>query len=558
MINSVSLQCLILTLSSLTTGYQHRTQEIPAGHVFPLTCDLNYKEGDVEIRWGSEKQQELDVESIPAGMRIINRALWFFPAQLSHSGNYYCFYWSNHSKEHNVVANVSIAVVNRTSSPKSIKLSRGRTGFLNCKTDHMIQIFRLDPHSHVSWLKNGRLLGGASSLQLRGVTESDEGEYMCSVNFTHEGNAYTVARTFRVYTNYVPVPIKPTVVKPREEIHFVTVGSRLDLNCKALVGTDQDDRVDPSQIFWLVEGKYAEQVSKEFVIRESNTLEDKTVYYYSNLTILDIQKEFLHIPFMCIILNSKGSDNGTVTLIPATESYWVMLPVAGCLVVVILGLLVFHLFKVDLVLAYRKLSPCLRRQCDGKLYDGYVSYSQGNDQSMSFALQSLPEILEDHFGYKLFISGRDELPGAAVHDVIADAVKKCRRLIIVLGSRSSTGSTHSAAAKLQQEQPAEHLSLNNNPLLSDPAQTTNLNLDPYEWSVGLYDALVKGGLKIILVQVGGEVDEAQLPESLRYIRRTQGILRWKQDYTTKPSGRFWKQLRYQMPIVQRVQMSAVV
>ncbi|KAG9271297.1 interleukin-1 receptor type 1-like [Astyanax mexicanus] len=542
MIHSVSLQCLILTLSSFITGYQHKLQEIPAGHVFPLECTLD----DMKIRWGSEKQQELDMESLPAGMKIINQALWFLPAQPSHSGNYYCSSWSNHSKEHNAMANFSVAVTNRTSSPKTIHLSRDRNGFLNCKSNYMTKIFQLDPHSHVSWIKNGTLLEGDSLLLIQNVAESDEGEYTCSVNFTHEGNVYTAAQTFRVRTHYATIPQKPRVVKPQKEIHSVTVGSRHDLNCKALVGTDQEDPVDPFQIYWLVNGKYAERVSKHFIFNVSRTVEHSTIYYQNNLTILDIQKEFLHIPFMCVILNSKGSENGTAILIPATESYWVMLPVAGCLVVALV-LLVFHFFKVDLVLAYRKLSPCLKRQCDGKLYDGYVSYSHGNYKSMSFALKILPEILEDHLGYKLFISGRDELPGGAVHDVIADAVKKCRRLIIVLGSRSST----------------EHLSLNNNerecyPPLSDPTQTTNLNLDPYEWSVGLYDALVKGGLKIILVQVGGEVDEAQLPESLRYIRRTQGILRWKQDYITKPSGRFWKQLRYRMPLVQKVKLNAVV
>lgn len=49
---------------------------------------------------------------------------------------------------------------------------------------------------------------------------------------------------------------------------------------------------------------------------------------------------------------------------------------------------------------------------DGKPYDAYVSYPHGDDHSVeSFALHVLPEVLEDRLGYKLFISGRDTLPG---------------------------------------------------------------------------------------------------------------------------------------------------
>lgn len=57
---------------------------------------------------------------------------------------------------------------------------------------------------------------------------------------------------------------------------------------------------------------------------------------------------------------------------------------------------------------------------DGKSYDAYVSYLHGNElglsSTMTFALHSLPAVLEEHFGYKLFISGRDELPGEGKDD----------------------------------------------------------------------------------------------------------------------------------------------
>lgn len=53
---------------------------------------------------------------------------------------------------------------------------------------------------------------------------------------------------------------------------------------------------------------------------------------------------------------------------------------------------------------------------DGKLYDAYVAYPQPydlgfNKEVETFALKTLPHVLEMACDYKLFIAGRDCLPG---------------------------------------------------------------------------------------------------------------------------------------------------
>lgn len=53
------------------------------------------------------------------------------------------------------------------------------------------------------------------------------------------------------------------------------------------------------------------------------------------------------------------------------------------------------------------------------MYDAYVSYLHVDDQSMTFALRILPKELEDRLGYRLFISGRDDLPGAGKQSRLA-------------------------------------------------------------------------------------------------------------------------------------------
>lgn len=53
---------------------------------------------------------------------------------------------------------------------------------------------------------------------------------------------------------------------------------------------------------------------------------------------------------------------------------------------------------------------------DGKVFDAYVAYPQQyafgfREEVEKFALQTLPQVLEKACGYKLFIAGRDCLPG---------------------------------------------------------------------------------------------------------------------------------------------------
>lgn len=47
----------------------------------------------------------------------------------------------------------------------------------------------------------------------------------------------------------------------------------------------------------------------------SCTTENNVEYRHIHLTILEVQQEFLNIPFQCVVLNSVGHDNGTVILI---------------------------------------------------------------------------------------------------------------------------------------------------------------------------------------------------------------------------------------------------
>lgn len=73
-----------------------------------------------------------------------------------------------------------------------------------------------------------------------------------------------------------------------------------------------------------------------------------------------------------------------------------------------------HQITTYRTLSQLNLGPSLLTAPDGKLYDAYVSFlhpSSGTCEEANFALRVLPEKLEKQHGYALYIRGRDDCPG---------------------------------------------------------------------------------------------------------------------------------------------------
>lgn len=62
---------------------------------------------------------------------------------------------------------------------------------------------------------------------------------------------------------------------------------------------------------------------------------------------------------------------------------------------------------------------------DNKEYDAYLSYTKVDPDSLDheskeeeqFALEILPDILEKHYGYKLFVPDRDMIPSGSKYNL---------------------------------------------------------------------------------------------------------------------------------------------
>ncbi|XP_070285881.1 interleukin-1 receptor type 1 isoform X5 [Myotis yumanensis] len=121
----------------------------------------------------------------------------------------------------------------------------------------------------------------------------------------------------------------------------------------------------------------------------------------------------------------------------------------------------------------------------------------------------------------------DFLPKKDIVEVTNENIKKSRRLIVILVRETSGLSWLGSSSE-------EH--------------------------IVLYNALVQDGVKVVLLELEKIQDYEKMPESIQFLKRKQGAIRWSGDWTAERSQsaktRFWKKVRYHMPAQQPLQPSA--
>ncbi|KAB0353171.1 hypothetical protein FD755_024114, partial [Muntiacus reevesi] len=138
-----------------------------------------------------------------------------------------------------------------------------------------------------------------------------------------------------------------------------------------------------------------------------------------------------------------------------------------------------------------------------------------NPEEEQFALEILPDVLEKHYGYKLFIPERDLIPSGTYVEDLTRCVEQSRRLIIVL----------------------------------TPDYILRRGWSIFELESRLHNMLVSGEIKVILIEcteLKGKVN-CQEVESLKRSIKFLSLIKWKGPKSSKLNSKFWKHLIYEMP-----------
>ncbi|XP_071370004.1 interleukin-1 receptor type 1-like, partial [Centroberyx affinis] len=359
--------CCCATLLSLAVGHNHmgatESYDMRAGHLFLLSCGGS--EGRTNVTWTRAGGRSL---GLPPGAEVRQGELWFLPLLASHDGIYTCQMRDQRGSQEREFR-VSVSSEGCPGPAEDRLLLQGVSNALPCKLD---QILGLNSTAGVRWLKDcspveqqegSAYINWQGNLRLAAPSQEDAGIYTCLLDVQLDGRSYTAARSLAVTVNDNPGDLvfpEPVVVFPKQETVVVELGSRVELRCLAYVGFSEDSE---TQMFWTVNGSHSDDHQQ---LQDSwKYIEDRDrVYGLSTLSISEVLPWFLDVPIRCHVENPSEQDEGLVWLQEADHSgryTSVALCLASSLAVLALAA-GFLFFKVDLVLAYRKLCPHLAKQ----------------------------------------------------------------------------------------------------------------------------------------------------------------------------------------------------
>ncbi|KAM9486843.1 interleukin-1 receptor-like 1 [Clarias gariepinus] len=331
-------------------------------------------------------------------------------------------------------------------------------------------------------------------------------------------------------------------------------GGQLELNCLVFFGININDV--PS-VYWMRNNSRL----------NSNYSKNKDGIK-SSFKITQVSETDLQSNYCCIAMSAQKWEFVCISL-STRESLTPVVVMFSCMLLfLLLAAAILKWFTVDLVLCFRSFGIMQSKRNDGKVYDAYVIYQKDNlDEKTErkvahFVNKVLPAVLENTCGFKLYIQGRDDLPGegGVEHTVLSIALsytKSCIHRTSVLSEKGRTIS-HTSPVPLPPPDCSEltetSMQLSRRLIAVLPLGlsrhhrvTTSLC---YDWHVGLHQVVVEQEMKAILIQLGDMDDFSHLPMGLQHLLQKTPPLRWDEGsgQALCPTSRFWKQVRYMMPV----------
>uniref|UniRef100_A0A674I4R4 Interleukin 1 receptor like 2 n=1 Tax=Terrapene triunguis TaxID=2587831 RepID=A0A674I4R4_9SAUR len=460
---------------------------------------LNFENTDYNLTWYKTGSQTSVAKDKHSRIHQQKNFIWFLPATLHDSGSYECII-RNLSSCRKIYMNLRVfkniyglcfnekfAIGEEILTSSHAKVVCPHLDYFRDEENTL----PLQWYKECELLEEERFVSSNDYLVIKNATLHDKGNYTCRTSYTYKGKQYNISR----------------------DISLTVTGIYLFI------------------FYALALQKYYPDSQLQLKNSVCETFCDGHPLTTVRLNISEVNSEDYEHHFVCHALNSFGQVATYIAIKHRVADFHKSLTggFIALLLLTVVTLLIFKLFKIDILLWYRS-SCCafLKKEAsDGKIYDAYVMYPKPNGVRCiytlnNFVLRILPEVLESQCGYNLFILGRDDLLGEAVVNVIDETIKRSRRLMIILESE---------------------------------ALSYNVLEDTFEQQLAVYNALIRDEIKIILIELDKIQDNTNMPESIKYIKQKYGAIQWKGDSTEKSHSankKFWKNVRYRMPPRQTV------
>ncbi|KAM9226933.1 X-linked interleukin-1 receptor accessory protein-like 2 [Leptosomus discolor] len=361
-----------------------------------------------------------------------------------------------------------------------------------------------------------------NTLLIQEVQEEDGGNYTCELKFEGKLIRRTVElKVTALLTDKPPKPLFPMENQPT--VIDVQLGSPLTVACKAFFGFSGESG---PMIYWMKGEKFIEELEGHIREGEVRLLREHLGEKEVELTLIfDAVEEADLANYTCHVENRNGRKHASVLLRKKDLIYKIELAggLGAILLLLILLVTIYKCYNIELMLFYRQNFGGDEAADDNKEYDAYLSYTKvdpdaldcDNNEEEQFALEILPDVLEKHYGYKLFIPDRDLIPSGTYIEDLTRCVEQSRRLIIVL----------------------------------TPDYVLRRGWSIFEMENRLHNMLVSGEIKVILIEcteLKGKVNCHEV-ESLKHTIKLLSVVKWKGPKSSKLNSKFWKRLVFEMP-----------
>ncbi|NXI90930.1 IRPL2 protein, partial [Psophia crepitans] len=362
----------------------------------------------------------------------------------------------------------------------------------------------------------------ANTLLIQEVQEEDGGNYTCELKFEGKLIRRTVElKVTALLTDKPPKPLFPMENQPT--VIDVQLGNPLTVACKAFFGFSGESG---PMIYWMKGEKFIEELEGHIREGEVRLLREHLGEKEVELTLIfDAVEEADLANYTCHVENRNGRKHASVLLRKRDLIYKIELAggLGAILLLLILLVTIYKCYNIELMLFYRQNFGGDEAADDNKEYDAYLSYTKvdpdaldcDNNEEEQFALEILPDVLEKHYGYKLFIPDRDLIPSGTYIEDLTRCVEQSRRLIIVL----------------------------------TPDYVLRRGWSIFEMENRLHNMLVSGEIKVILIEcteLKGKVNYHEV-ESLKHTIKLLSVVKWKGPKSSKLNSKFWKRLVFEMP-----------
>ncbi|KAM6094005.1 interleukin-18 receptor accessory protein [Chlamydotis macqueenii] len=485
------------------------------------------KQHEVKWFWHQKDKEPLKAIKGSSNPALQGDALWFKPVRENASGVYICMIREKIP---------CLKIVLEVQTKKAANCSGYDTNMLyllansgNSITCPGTKCYSQIKMPNVKWYKNGRQIKQSKSRQslklkqneiyLNPTYKIDAGMYMCDYILYDNTTKWTMRTVVTVEVIAKTTTHPPNFLYPNGVVILeAELGKPLELECRVQFGFE---RVSLMNVTWKRNNNenINEKLNQETRVY-SKGLKGHTLLHVAKLK--EVTETDLRSSFTCFAENSVGNATAVIQLKRKQRVFflYVLCSAISTLFALLLCTVFIYQHWIEIVLMYRSYLVHSETTGDGKEFDAFVSYakldSSESDSSLiseeKFALDLLPEMLENKYGYKLCILERDILPGGAYTDEVVTAIKQSRRAIIILS----------------------------------PAYVNGPSI--FELQAAVNCALEDKKIKVVLIKFQAFQEPETLPPVVKKALRILPVVTWKSSISAAPNKKFWKYMRYHMPV----------